>query len=647
MGARTPRETENGAELDHLAAAAPLPAANPSVVPPGPVPPRLLGDRSAVRLSTRFPSACSALAPGTRVSLAAGRDGSRCPDGAALLLESPVRPPPGMGHRGWLGAVLAGAVKSALSAPCFADPDPRRTGEAREAFLALAWEVAGSRGIEIPAVLAVVDGDPASVDRARSMLPAGAEPVFLVVGGDGDAGMRGRVPGPFSWVLAALAGRTVIASSSPYGLDAVAICGGGQVAFAVETEYSGWVGTERHASVPARLPRRSRGEVAAAALVLLPCYTDPFTGQAVSVEQAIQTARLWHGLAAQDAGIAAVCGVARWKRRNLAEMMPFGDVRHVNADAAIKAARISGRAVLAWAPGLAAASSGRASVVRVEDGFIRSAGLGSECVPPCSVVFDRIGMHYDPSVPSDLEEILAHTEFSPRLVRRAADLRRSLVEARIGKYGVSGPVRPYRFAPIGRKFILVIGQVADDRSVIAGGCGIDPGIGLLRRVRGANPGAWIVYKPHPDVEAGLRRGLLDGPRVREFVDLVARHTNIEHLLACCEEVHTLTSLAGFEALMRGRRVVVYGQPFYAGWGLTTDMNPHPRRSRRLSIDELVAGAMILYPRYLDPVSRLPCPPEVLVDRLAAGHTGFPGMLVALRRAQSAAARALRAAGKPS
>ncbi len=66
------------------------------------------------------------------------------------------------------------------------------------------------------------------------------------------------------------------------------------------------------------------------------------------------------------------------------------------------------------------------------------------------------------------------------------------------------------------------------------------------------------------------------------------------LLSEIDELHTLTSLAGFEALLRGRRVVVYGRPFYAGWGLTTDL-AQIDRGRRLTLEELVAGALILYP----------------------------------------------------
>ena len=89
------------------------------------------------------------------------------------------------------------------------------------------------------------------------------------------------------------------------------------------------------------------------------------------------------------------------------------------------------------------------------------------------------------------------------------------------------------------------------------------------------------------------------------------------LLETVDAVHVLTSLAGFEALMRGRDVTCHGVPFYAGWGLTRDLGAVPdRRTRTLTLDALIAGVLILYPRYLDPITGLPCPPEVLVGRMA-------------------------------
>ena len=42
---------------------------------------------------------------------------------------------------------------------------------------------------------------------------------------------------------------------------------------------------------------------------------------------------------------------------------------------------------------------------------------------------------------------------------------------------------------------------------------------------------------------------------------------------------------------------------------------------------LIHAALIAYPRYFDPVTGLPCPPEVAVDRLAdpALSRGGPGL----------------------
>ena len=79
----------------------------------------------------------------------------------------------------------------------------------------------------------------------------------------------------------------------------------------------------------------------------------------------------------------------------------------------------------------------------------------------------------------------------------------------------------------------------------------------------------------------------------------------------------LTSLAGFEALLRGKSVTCYGQPFYAGWGLTQDLQPPARRSRRLDIDELVYGALIAYPLYLSRDGRGLISPEEAIDALLA------------------------------
>ena len=86
----------------------------------------------------------------------------------------------------------------------------------------------------------------------------------------------------------------------------------------------------------------------------------------------------------------------------------------------------------------------------------------------------------------------------------------------------------------------------------------------------------------------------------------------------------MTSLAGFEALLRGKPVTTYGMPFYAGWGLTRDLGMRAdvaaRRSRRRHLDELVAAALILYPVYVDRHGRPSTPEAVLAELRAQRRT---------------------------
>jgi capsular polysaccharide export protein len=280
-----------------------------------------------------------------------------------------------------------------------------------------------------------------------------------------------------------------------------------------------------------------------------------------------------------------------------------------------------------------------AELVEVEDGFIRSVGLGANCVPPLSLVVDRLGVHFDPHQPSELERMLEQDSFAADVIARARSLRELIVAAGVSKYAVGGRALHRR---TGARHVLVPGQVEDDRSVLCGGGAVTTNIELLRRVRRDAPDAYILYKPHPDVEAGHRVGALPDEAAAELADEIVRGSPITSLIDLCDAVHVNTSLAGFEALLRHKPVTTHGVPFYAGWGLTRDLGAVPaRRTTRRSLDELVAAALLLYPRYLDPVSGLPCTAEVLVRRLAEGQARpAAGPLVPLRRLQGLVRRGL-------
>lgn len=365
-------------------------------------------------------------------------------------------------------------------------------------------------------------------------------------------------------------------------------------------------------------------------------YANPFSGKPMSPLEAVQLSAFWRKLIDANRSISAAFGIASWKRETVEPLMWGGAGTPVFRSSAKGVS--NGEQVAAWRSKmsqktLADLGQQGAQLTEVEDGFIRSSGLGADCIPPQSIVVDRLGIYFDANRPSDLEQLLEQGGFSADLVERARKLRVVIVERGISKYAAIPAHAPARSSA--KRTILVPGQVEDDRAVLEGGAGLTSNLELLRRVRAHAPEAHIIYKPHPDVEAGHRRGAIEEVQSRSFANEVVKGGSISQLIEAVDEAHVNTSLAGFEALLRLKPVTTYGVPFYAGWGLTTDLGPIPkRRTARRSLDELVAATLILYPRYLDPTTGLPCPPEILVERLADGKAtrGNPA-LIWLRRLQ--------------
>ena len=255
-----------------------------------------------------------------------------------------------------------------------------------------------------------------------------------------------------------------------------------------------------------------------------------------------------------------------------------------------------------------------ARIVRVEDGFLRSVGLGADLTRPLSWVLDDRGIYYDASRPSALEVLLQQADFDAAERARAAALRERIVREGLTKYNLAG-ARPWRRPADGRRVVLVPGQVETDAAIARGTGAVNTNLGLLQAVRAARPGAWVVYKPHPDVVAGLRGAGAGEHQAPAHCDEIVREGSMHELLAQADEVHVMSSLAGFEALLRGKAVTCWGLPFYAGWGLTEDREAIPRRSRRLALDELVAGALLRYPVYRSRITGQRCSAEQALDDL--------------------------------
>lgn len=380
--------------------------------------------------------------------------------------------------------------------------------------------------------------------------------------------------------------------------------------------YAGWGLTEDAFPLDRRQRKLTRAQLFSGAMMQYPCWYDPFDDCLCDLDRAIDIleaeVRAWR----QDRAGWVASEMRLWKRKPLQGF--FGRYAAVRFSDAPAEARDSGKNWMVWA--------GKATEVhqgawRLEDGFLRSRGLGAELVPPLSLVLDRQGIYYDPNQPSDLQDLIAaRADLTPEEEQRAEALVMRLVRGGVSKYNLGGdpPVLPE-----GHR-ILVPGQVEDDASILKGGGQIRTNLDLLRRVRADNPKAVIIYKPHPDVEAGLRAGKLTVPE--GLADVIAPDTSAVALLDQVQEVWTITSLMGFEALLRGVKVTTLGAPFYAGWGLTRDLGTVPTvRKARPTLLGLAHAALIDYPRYFDPRTGLPCPVEVVVDRLETGEIPRPGI----------------------
>ncbi|OYZ16944.1 MAG: hypothetical protein B7Y35_03305 [Sphingomonadales bacterium 28-64-96] len=372
-------------------------------------------------------------------------------------------------------------------------------------------------------------------------------------------------------------------------------------------------------------------------------WRDPFSAALISPLQAIELCGFWRQLIDSNRGITAVLGFAHWKRPTVAPLLWNGQDTPFQRGVPVLAAHDR---VAVWRSRLSkaqtAALAGR-PVLEVEDGFIRSVGLGADCIPPLSIIVDGTGVHFDPNQPSGLEILLRDSVFPPDLLERAQVLRAAIIAGGLSKYERGNAAALPRPGG-GRRHVLVPGQVEDDRAVTSGGA-LSSNLELLRRARAeAGPDAYVIYKPHPDVLAGHRKGLIAESDMAALADRVETTAPMAALIAMADELHVNSSLAGFEALLRGKPVTVHGVPFYAGWGLTTDRGPVPaRRTAKRTLDELVAAAYLLYPRYLDPETGLPCPPEVLVQRLTSGAPSLDtaaSAVVAVRRATGRVRRLL-------
>ncbi|EAI2516960.1 capsular polysaccharide biosynthesis protein, partial [Campylobacter jejuni] len=394
--------------------------------------------------------------------------------------------------------------------------------------------------------------------------------------------------------------------------------------------YAGWGLTKDKLECKRRMQKRSLEEVFYAAYILYSEYFNPYLNQKSNIFDTIQTLAKYKDIEKVNSNKLFMLGFTLWKRHFIKPFFKAKDNEIIFLNSIKSLVRYKLKEddkFFIWGKKYDENTLKNLLLVKakeqnltnftpkvslVEDGFIRSISLGSDLTRPFSLIVDDKGLYIDPNKPSKLEELLQNEIFDENMLNRAKNIIKILLENRFSKYNGLKHENLKINAKTGQKIILIPAQVEDDASMILGGFGLST-LDLLKEVRSKNQDAYIIFKPHPDVLSGNRVGLKDETLILEFCDEIVKDCSIDSAIKIADEIHTITSTSGFDALLRAKKVFTYGMPFYAGWGLTKDKYRCERRTRKLSLEELVAGALIAYPRYINPKTKTLCEIEVCLD----------------------------------
>ncbi len=217
---------------------------------------------------------------------------------------------------------------------------------------------------------------------------------------------------------------------------------------------------------------------------------------------------------------------------------------------------------------------------------------------PFGYILDDICYYYDARQQSRLELKLNDNSYNPTEVdiSRVRSLIRRVKSERFTKYNRNaGRGTPITLEP---GAVVVIDQTPHDASIKFGGAEKRTITDMVAAAVRENPDATVYFKRHPDNVKTNRNILPATARVKLLPD----DADITQALDQCASVYVVTSQVGFEALLRGKKVVTFGMPFYAGWGLTEDRQPIARRTRTRTVEELFYAACIDMSVYVNPMS---------------------------------------------
>ena len=234
----------------------------------------------------------------------------------------------------------------------------------------------------------------------------------------------------------------------------------------------------------------------------------------------------------------------------------------------------------------------RVSPEFLEDGFISYVDRKFKAL---SVVADRRSIYYNAYNETDLDLLIKASDSNNQY--STDKLIRLYTESNVSKYNSEKDF----IGVLPSKYILVIDQVNGDLSVKYGMANHASFKQMLKAALEDFPNHKVIIKIHPDINIRKKRGyfILKDIAKNPRIQIIAENCHPIRLITEADAVYTVTT-SYFEALIHGKMVKCFGMPFYAGWGLTEDVLPAPKRRGNVSLSQLIYAALIKYPIYRDP-----------------------------------------------
>lgn len=256
--------------------------------------------------------------------------------------------------------------------------------------------------------------------------------------------------------------------------------------------------------------------------------------------------------------------------------------------------------------------------IYLEDGFIRSIGIGLSGQPTLSIVFSKNSSYYDATKSTSFEQFLnSDFELNDTKKTEVFNSINSIVKNKISKYN-HVPSRAYHIGRPGFKKLLLIDQRFGDSSVTLGNGSPEIFDNMLTDAINNYADYDIIIKQHPDSISGLKSSFFNNEKLSfvskvDNVFVIDFEMNPYDLLNQVDEVFVCSSGMGFEALLAGKKVTCYGTPWYANWGVTIDKQTCVRRNKKRSLEDLFYVAYMKFARYYLPTEDRLCTVEEIVD----------------------------------